>query len=195
MEISKKLVLARKKRGLTQEQLAGMANVTVRTIQRIENGESVPRLFTIKALADALEMNFEDLSDGLHAYPLARPTISDDNNELESEKHFLKICCLSCFSYLLIPLVHFLIPAYLLKKTTIRNPQIIAFGHKIIRQQIYWQVALSLLLLLTLGFNFLMVFFFGNGFLLNYLWVFFVMYFFNTVIIAKKYQTIGVMKF
>ncbi len=190
MEISETLVLLRKKRGLTQEQLAEMANVTVRTIQRIENGESIPRSFTIKSLADALEINFEDLSDGLD-----QPTISDGNSEPVTETHFLKICCLSCFSYLVIPLIHFLIPAYLLKKSTIRNPKMIAFAHQIIRQQIYWIVTLSLLLLLTSGFNFLMVYFFGNGFLLNYLWVFFIMYFINTLLIVKKYQAIGVMTF
>ncbi len=62
MELSKKIVLARRKLGLTQEELASLAQVTVRTIQRIESGESIPRSFTVKALARALETNFEELT-------------------------------------------------------------------------------------------------------------------------------------
>lgn len=38
MDISERISLARKSKGFTQEQLTNLANVTVRTVQRIESG-------------------------------------------------------------------------------------------------------------------------------------------------------------
>lgn len=61
MELYQKIVTARKQKGLTQEQLADLVNVTVRTIQRIENGGSTPRAYTLKTIATALGLNFEEL--------------------------------------------------------------------------------------------------------------------------------------
>ncbi|MFD1164068.1 helix-turn-helix domain-containing protein [Sphingobacterium daejeonense] len=51
MELSQKIALLRKQKGLTQEQLAERAGVTVRTIQRIESGETIPRAYTLQNLA------------------------------------------------------------------------------------------------------------------------------------------------
>ena len=42
-EIGKKIRDVRKKKGLSQEELAESAKVNLRTIQRIENNESEPR--------------------------------------------------------------------------------------------------------------------------------------------------------
>ncbi|MFT3946550.1 MAG: helix-turn-helix transcriptional regulator [Agriterribacter sp.] len=75
METHKKNALARKKKGLTQEQLADITNITVRTIQRIESGKSIPRAFTIKTIASALGCSFEELAGGFH-----------DNNALDNYK-------------------------------------------------------------------------------------------------------------
>ena len=44
-------------KGLTQEELADKTGLSVRTIQRIENGEVDPRTFTLTALAEALEVD------------------------------------------------------------------------------------------------------------------------------------------
>ncbi len=59
MDIAGKLVDARKRKGLTQEQLADLANITVRTIQRIERGDSIPRAYTLKTLAAASKMSIK----------------------------------------------------------------------------------------------------------------------------------------
>lgn len=129
MEIHKKIALARKKKGLTQEQLAEMTNITVRTIQRIENGKNIPRTFTIKTIATALGCTFDELvnqfqNDGA----LENSQITKNRINSENERHFLTIICLSCFSYLVIPLVHFLIPVFLLKKSETENPVTISIG-------------------------------------------------------------------
>lgn len=45
----------RNKKGMTQKDLATACNVDIRTIQRIEAGEVLPRVYTLKLLATALE--------------------------------------------------------------------------------------------------------------------------------------------
>ncbi|MFC5046176.1 helix-turn-helix domain-containing protein [Aquimarina hainanensis] len=54
------LLKYRKKRNLTQEELAEKANVSVRTIQRIEKG-TVPKGHTLRILAQTLEISESNL--------------------------------------------------------------------------------------------------------------------------------------
>ena len=53
----------RKKKGLPQEELAELAKVNLRTIQRIENSENEPRGKTLHLICDALDLNAEDILD------------------------------------------------------------------------------------------------------------------------------------
>jgi transcriptional regulator with XRE-family HTH domain len=46
---------------LTQERLAAVAGLTVRTVQRIEKDEHAPTLATLTALAGALDCSVGDL--------------------------------------------------------------------------------------------------------------------------------------
>lgn len=184
MEISEKIAIARKRKGLTQEELASLANVTVRTIQRLESGKSIPRTFTIKTLAKALGTNFEILTvNDTQNGNTSNDTVLFQNNP-DYEKHILKTLCLSCFSYFVIPLVHFFIPIYILKKSGSSNPKSIEFGRAIIRQQIYWTIIHSFLLLLTLAYNFTVAVHFEALYLLHFLWPFFVMCILNAFIIS-----------
>jgi len=48
-------------RGYTQKELSELSNISVRSIQRIENGEIIPRNYTKKTLAGILGFSFEDL--------------------------------------------------------------------------------------------------------------------------------------
>ncbi|MAQ76394.1 MAG: XRE family transcriptional regulator, partial [Aquimarina sp.] len=59
--IGKNLIYYRKAKGLTQQELSNLTEVTVRTIQRIEKNEVRPHLQTIKLLAVALELEVEAL--------------------------------------------------------------------------------------------------------------------------------------
>jgi transcriptional regulator with XRE-family HTH domain len=52
----------RKTQGLTQQQLAEEAGITLRTIQRIENGEVKPSLHSLKTLGKVLNTDLVDLS-------------------------------------------------------------------------------------------------------------------------------------
>lgn len=58
-ELGQKLIDLRKEKNLTQEELVGACNVSVRTIQRIESGEVTPRTSTIKILLAALGEDFD----------------------------------------------------------------------------------------------------------------------------------------
>jgi transcriptional regulator with XRE-family HTH domain len=53
-ELGKRLTTLRKEKTLTQEELAEKSHVSVRTIQRIEAGQILPRMSTIKILLQAL---------------------------------------------------------------------------------------------------------------------------------------------
>ena len=58
METGKLIKELRIKKGMTQEQLADKTEVSVRTIQRIENGEVDPRAYTLQMIAKALEVDY-----------------------------------------------------------------------------------------------------------------------------------------
>src|SRR5690606_16217596 len=61
--IGTKISDIRKSKGLTQEQLAELSKINLRTIQRIENNENEPRGTTLQLICDALEINSEILLD------------------------------------------------------------------------------------------------------------------------------------
>jgi transcriptional regulator with XRE-family HTH domain len=192
MALDQRIAEARKQKGLTQEELADATNLTVRTIQRIESGESMPRSFTIKAIAAALDTNYEALTASLSTADSSAPDPSSapvtaetlPHTKTGADKHLLELVCLSCFSFLVIPLLHFLIPAYLLRRAKDASPETVSFGRRLIKKQVYWIVALYFLLLVAMAYNFIRAAYFGKSFLLNYLWPFFIMYLLNSFLIC-----------
>ena len=52
--ITKKISETRKIKGLTQEELAEQSQINLRTIQRIENSESVPRGQTLNLIKELI---------------------------------------------------------------------------------------------------------------------------------------------
>lgn len=61
-ELGRKIADLRKAKGLTQEELVDRCNLSVRTLQRIESGEVIPRSHTLKVILAALE--YEDRESG-----------------------------------------------------------------------------------------------------------------------------------
>src|SRR4051812_13868835 len=59
--ISEYVKEARLAKGYTQKELAELSNISIRSIQRIENGEIFPRSYTLKTLAAILGLSFEKL--------------------------------------------------------------------------------------------------------------------------------------
>jgi transcriptional regulator with XRE-family HTH domain len=62
-EIGKKIRDLRKKKGLSQEELAESSKINLRTIQRIENSESEPRGKTLHLICKVLDVNAEEILD------------------------------------------------------------------------------------------------------------------------------------
>jgi serine-type D-Ala-D-Ala carboxypeptidase/endopeptidase len=61
-QLAEKIIAERKKKGLTQEQLAEEAKVSIRTIQRLEAGKVKPQLNTLCQLAQIFEIDIEELT-------------------------------------------------------------------------------------------------------------------------------------
>ena len=52
---------ARLAKGYTQKELSELSNISIRSIQRIENGEILPRNYTLKTLADHLDISWKNM--------------------------------------------------------------------------------------------------------------------------------------
>ncbi|MGK0314620.1 MAG: NADH dehydrogenase [Saprospiraceae bacterium] len=73
--IAKRISDARIAKGLSQEDLAEQAQINIRTIQRIEQSESVPRGKTLRLISDALEIDISDLKGSMNTSNLNIPNI------------------------------------------------------------------------------------------------------------------------
>ena len=62
--IGDRIKSVRKRRALTQAELAGAANLSVDTVVKLENGRHEPRPKTVRKLADALDVPVETLTAG-----------------------------------------------------------------------------------------------------------------------------------
>ena len=59
--LGKRLKYYRTLKGYTQDELALLSSVAIRTIQRIEKEEVQPHLQTLKLLAESLEIGIDDI--------------------------------------------------------------------------------------------------------------------------------------
>jgi uncharacterized Tic20 family protein len=63
-DLGLKVADLRQQKGLTQERLAELCEVSPRTIQRIESGEVDPRAYTLHCLGEALDFDFGEENTG-----------------------------------------------------------------------------------------------------------------------------------
>jgi len=138
--VAKNLSYYRKSRGFSQEELSRRTNVTVRTIQRIENAEVNPHLNTIKLLAAALDIEVEEL------LPLKNP------KEETIRKKWLLLLHATPLLGMFIPPCNVLIPLFLWIHKREDNPIYDEHGRKIVNFQIsaVLLVALSFVSLVTI---------------------------------------------
>ena len=154
----------RKSKGFSQEVLAEQSGVSLRTIQRVEQGETVPRGHTLHALATALSVPLEALRaepetvvmkvvdsepipEAIGSVPLpVTPT------SLRSDPEFLQLLNLSALSFLLLPLLNIVVPLWLWRKRRHTIEHVAEVGRRILGFQILWQVgSFFAFLLLLLG--------------------------------------------
>jgi len=122
--LSQKIKNLRKQKGMTQETLAEDSGLSQRTIQRIENNETVPRGDSLKRLAIALNTTPDEIIDW----------------RIQEDKGYLTLMCLSALAYLFFPILGIIIPLvfWILKKDKIKNVNEI--GKAILNFEITWVI-------------------------------------------------------
>lgn len=126
----------RNRRGMTQEVLAENSGLSLRTIQRIENNETVPRGDSLKRLAVALKTTPDDIIDW---------KIQEDNG-------YLIVMSISALGFLFFPILGIIIPLvfWILKKDKLKNVDKI--GKSILNFEITWSIIFfGYFILLILG--------------------------------------------
>jgi transcriptional regulator with XRE-family HTH domain len=124
--LSKRLKELRSQKGMSQEALSYDADLSLRTIQRIENGETNPTGNTVKRLSNALNINPDELIDW---------TIKED-------RKFLIHLNLSALTFLFFPLLGILIPFILWTSKKDKIKDINTLGKQLINFEITWTILL-----------------------------------------------------
>ena len=126
--LAKRVKELRKRKGLSQEELTENSGLSLRTIQRIENGETDPTGETLRRIASALKVNPDELIDW---------TIKEDTN-------FLKFLNLSALTFIFFPILGIIVPLILWvsKKDKIKGINKIA--KDLINFQITWSILVFL---------------------------------------------------
>jgi XRE family transcriptional regulator, regulator of sulfur utilization len=137
MTVGEKLKHFRRINCLSQDKLAENSGISIRTIQRIEEGKSVGSGYTINTLAKALNIKSTDLIN----------LVSQNSVPISNNTTKLKILNLSAISMLLIPLANIVFPAYIYWKNR-DNEKIKDIGSKIISFQIFWTLGTLLIAIL-----------------------------------------------
>ena len=151
----------RKSKGLSQEVLAEQSGVSLRTIQRMEQGGTVPRGHTMQALATALGVSLDALRLPTEAAPepvlsaTATPppvvTLPVVTPSLPADPDFLQLLNLSALSFLVLPLLNLVVPWWLWRKRRHTTAHVAKLGRHILGFQVLWQVATFFLMLLALA--------------------------------------------
>ncbi|WP_347922330.1 helix-turn-helix domain-containing protein [Pontimicrobium sp. SW4] len=123
-----KVQFYREKNNLTQTQLAEKSGLSLRTIQRIENGNSL-KGFTLEAIAKAFNIKPETLL----------------KNELNLPE--IKIINIATLSFFIIPFGNIILPAILTFKS--KNKKTKSLGRDILSIQVIWTVVTCILLIIS----------------------------------------------
>lgn len=132
--MAQKIKELRSRKGFSQEQLAETANINLRTVQRIEAGETEPRGDTLKRIANALNVTPDELIDWAE----------------QDDKEILVFLNISALCFIVFPLLGIIVPLaiWMLKKDKIRN--INETGKRLVNFQITWCLVVFLLYALVL---------------------------------------------
>lgn len=137
LNLAQRVKELRNRKGLSQEFLAEESGLSLRTIQRIENNETVPRGGTLKRLAIALNTSPDEIIDW----------------KIQEDKNYLTLMNLSAFGFLLFPLLGIIIPLamWMSQKDKLKNAN--ELGKSILNFQISWTLFLFLsYAILAIGF-------------------------------------------
>jgi transcriptional regulator with XRE-family HTH domain len=116
----------RKQKGMSQEVLAEESGLSLRTIQRIENGETNPTGESLKRLSNALNVNPDELIDW----------------SIKEDKRYLTFLNLSALTFLFFPLLGILVPFILWTSRKGKIKNINKLGKDLINFEITWTLLL-----------------------------------------------------
>jgi transcriptional regulator with XRE-family HTH domain/uncharacterized Tic20 family protein len=182
---AERILAIRKSKGFSQELLAEQSGVSLRTIQRVEQGETVPRGHTMQALATALDVPLEALLAApavvMVAAPAAvlpapipkpaAPLLPDGllaatppalaTAPLPADPHVLQLLNLSALCLLVFPFLNLLVPYLLWRKHRHDTAHANEVGRRVLGFQVLWQVASFFSYLMVLLLQAAMFFYFG----------------------------------
>ncbi|MGZ3881704.1 MAG: helix-turn-helix domain-containing protein [Flavisolibacter sp.] len=118
--------------GISQDELSQSTQLSLRTIQRIENGETEPRGDSLKRIAKALNIEMRDLADTITA------------TKLKEDKSILLLIKLSAFGYLIYPFIGIIFPMilWIFYKEKVTGAD--EAGKKVIKYQSVWFAFLAI---------------------------------------------------
>lgn len=125
MELSAKLKALRAQHGFSQEVLANQTQLSLRTIQRIEQNETEARGDTIKRLAEAFNLRPIDLI----------------NQTEKEETNLISLLNLSALSFIIYPIFGFIVPLVLWYLKRKEDQKLDEIGKKLINFQATWTLA------------------------------------------------------
>lgn len=141
MELANRIKNLRNQSGLSQEQLAEKSGLNLRTIQRIENGETVARSDSLNRLASVLNIPTAELFD-----------------ETEKEdKGYIAAMNLSALTFILFPFLGILIPLimWIVRREKIKG--LTENAHKLLNFQITWSIMFCVVYAWLISFSILRI--------------------------------------
>ncbi len=132
-----KLKTLRLKNGFSQDELAATAGVSLRTVQRFENSEAIPRMDTVKRIFQVFGMSPDEVLDW---------TQSED-------KGYLLGLNLSGLAFLLIPLFGVVLPIVLWMSRKDKIAGVSELGRNLVNFQLTWTAVYYFVLALNSWFS------------------------------------------
>jgi transcriptional regulator with XRE-family HTH domain len=161
IEVGNKIKELRKKKGLSQEELAENSKVNLRTIQRIENNENEPRGKTLNLICHVLEVNAEDILD----------------HGKEEDNDYLLFFHLSVLAFLVIPLGNIILPLILWMTKKDKITGLKETGANVLNFQILWSFFTSLSVMIFAYFKIVHI-----GSFKIFIYLFFALYVINMIL-------------
>jgi uncharacterized Tic20 family protein len=137
--IASKIKQARIRKGMSQEELAEQSQISLRTVQRIENEQNEPRGKTLQLICDTLQINIEDLLD----------------YGKKEDRQFLMFFHLSVIFGAFIPVGNIILPLVLWMTKKDKIVGLHRLGAKLLNFQIIWTMLSFILpaIMMAIGFD------------------------------------------
>ncbi|MFK8006537.1 MAG: helix-turn-helix domain-containing protein [Saprospiraceae bacterium] len=128
----------REKLGFTQAELAEKTSLSIRTIQRVESGKTVPKGYTLKVLSEVFGVEKEELV-------AQKSTLKTEESKSNVN---LKLINLSALGFIGIPFGNLIFPFMIWNKYR-EDETVNEVGSRIINFQIIWTFCTCLLLIIS----------------------------------------------